>query len=227
MTRLHVNRCWTVGTAIVMIMGVWVRPASAGSIKSPTSVIGNTLGTFSSIPANAIDFTINGSGVPAFVSGVTDFATYVGTNPAHAGFASGNAWASAGGVLTGDIDYNLGGLFSITQFAMWSQGATGQEINSFTIFTSLNAAFAGAVNVGTFIGAQNSLVQTFNIADSVGQYVRLRINSNYGSGTTTTLGEIALDVGPAAAVPEPATLLLLGSGLGVAAARRRRLTKRT
>lgn len=189
---------------------LWSVGTSAGVILSADSVVNNTLGTFA---GESIDRVSDGSGLPAFISGVTDFGTYMAANPVHAGFSSANAWASQSGVLTGVIDFFLGGTLSIETLALWSQGSIGQEINSFSIFTSLDSTFASSTAVGTFNGAQTQAGQAFDLVDSVGSYVRLQVNSNYGASCCTTLGEIAFDVNSSTAVPAPATLALLGLGL--------------
>lgn len=200
--------------ASIFLGALWSLSAAGGVILSPTGVTQNTLGTFSSISPNSIDFTHDGSGLPAFTSGVTDFGTYVATSPTHDVFANGNAWASADGVLSGVIDYDLGALYEIDGVALWNQDeAASQGIDSFDIFTSDNSLFVGAVNVGSFNASDASrLVQTFALAPSVGEFVRLQIHSNHGSTCCVTLGEIALDVS-ASTVPEPATLALLSLGL--------------
>ena len=204
-----------------LLGSLWSLYVAAGVILSPIAITNNTLGTYGSIPANSIDFTFDGSGLPAFTSGVTDFATYAAINPSHASFDTTNAWASAAGVFSGVIDYDLGALYAINQVALWNQdGGALQGINSFDILTSDNSSFTGAVNVGSFNASDAStLMQTFALAPSVGQYLRLQINSNYGGTCCVTLGEIAADVDT---VPEPGTLALLGLGLvGFAASRRR------
>ena len=198
---------------IAFVATVWTVPARADAIVSPTAVLQNTLGTFAFIPPNSIDFTHDGSGVPAFDSGVTDFDAYMSANPIHAAFGPTNAWASLSGVLTGIIDYDLGGSYAISKIALWNQDeGARQGIGSFTIFTSTNPAFVGAFNAGSFVATDTSRAgQAFSLSPSFGQYVRLQINSNSGAPGVTTLGEIAF--GGTATVPEATSSSLLGVGV--------------
>ena len=207
--------------AALLIVGTGL--AHAGAILSPVSVTGNTLGTFGGSTANII----NQSGIPAFASGVTDFDTYMAGSPTHAVFGGSNAWSSVEDVVTGDLDFDLGGLFQIGKVALWNQAAASQDINGFTILTADNAGFIGATDVGSFNASDaNRIGQVFDIADSIGRYVRLRITSNHGSARFTTLGEFAVDVSDAPPpVPLPASLPLLGGAL-VAAAGLRRMRRR-
>jgi len=197
--------------------------SSAGVILSAESVSQNTLGTFSSIPANSIDFVSDGSGVPAFLSGITNFQTYMSGNPTHSLFIFSNAWASAEQTTVGFIDFFLGDIYSIEQLALWNQADESQDINSFTVFTSVDSSFSSAINVGSLNAVESMTGQVFDLSDSVGSYVRLQINSNHGSNLTTTLGEIAFDVNPAS-IPTPATVVLVFMGVATLGWLRRRKT---
>lgn len=192
-----------------------------GVIVSPTGVTGNTLGTYNLVPSNSIDFTHDRSGLPSFATGITDFATYLSSGPTHAPFSNDNAWASSQGVVSGSIDYNLGQLYTISTIALWGQGeSNGQGINGFSVFTSNDSSFTGAILVGSFNGIDSTQqAQTFVVSPSIGQYVRVQINSNHGSNCCVTLGEIAFDVSPVG-IPEPSTVALVILGAFVLYLRR-------
>ena len=194
---------------------------NAGVILSPTGVVNNSLGNHPLIPTNSIDFTHDGSGLTAFASGVTDFSTYIATNPTHAEFAISNAWASAEGVARGTIDYDLGGVYSIARLALWNQDdGLLQGVGSFDIFTATDSKFLTGINVGSFTATDTSrAAQIFVLSISEGQYLRLQINSNNGSECCTTIGELAFDVSTTNAVPEPSILAILALGLTILARR--------
>ena len=58
--------------------------------------------------------TVNGVGL----SLLSLMATHAGTIPT-------NSWVSSAGVLTGQITFNLGGLFSVDSFSFWNQNDGG------------------------------------------------------------------------------------------------------
>ncbi len=194
-------------------------------ITSPISVIANTAGQLGgSGPGNLIDQ----SGLSAgFVSGVTDFDTYIGSSPTHSRNSSAGAWVGGVFVFDGHIDFDLGSSQLIEQIALWNGTSNSTSaINSFTVFTSEDAGFGASTNVGSFNNAQNDAsdpfpVSVFDLTDSTARYARLQINSHHGNGTVMGMGEIAFDT--VAAVPEPATFGALSlSAIGVYYRRRRR-----
>lgn len=208
---------------------IYATSASATVIISPIGSTQNTMGEFNS--SFDVGNLFDQSGLSAgFTSGVTDFNTYVAATPTHTqGFTVNLSWAGNIGSLTGIIDFDLGQSLLIEQLAIW-QGATQSQLrglNSITLFTSNTATFSTATNVGSFNVTQASVpptaapVEVFDITDSVGQYVRLQINSNHGSSIFTQWGEIAF--GAQATVPEPTTLTLFGLGLaGLVFARKKK-----
>lgn len=215
-------RTHTLTGAVLLLIGT---AAQAGPVIQATSAT-SSLGSYSAqyLPGYAIDQ----SGLSAgYISGVTDFATYVATTTSVAGGSSFNTWFSSAGVLTGNFDFALGGAQTIQSFALWDDPqAALQGVNNFTLLASNTSSFATSINLGTFTALDTDIhAQVFNFAPTTASYVRMQINSNFGSTFVTGFVEGAFQgaSAPPTAIPEPFTLSLFGTGLaGVVALRRRR-----
>src|SRR6267142_35857 len=116
--------------------------------------------------------TVNGNGL----SSPSLTATHAGTSPA-------NSWVSTQAILTGQITFNLGGVFSVNSFSFWNQngggpgtaGSTGiRNVQVFystdgVIFTALPggpstfAQVAGTVNLPPEIFTFTAVTATFPI----------------------------------------------------------------
>jgi hypothetical protein len=197
--------------------------ASAGVILNPNLVINNTMGQFA--PNFAVNKLLDQSGLSAnYVSGVTDFATYIGSGPTHTRSPDTNGWLSSGpNVLPGVIDFDLGAVFGLTQLAYWNHAAgSSANVQNFRVFTSNVADFSVSTLVGNFVNPQQNAfnpypAQVYDIADTNARYVRLALDTYYGNPCCVAIGEIAFD-----SVPEPSTLTLLGFALvGLGLGRRR------
>jgi hypothetical protein len=210
----QIVRKTAVGTGLARAL-LLSAPAVAGLVLAPVAVVNNELGQLNSdnYPISHVyDQTGLSSG---YTGGVTDFATYIAGAPTHE-YTVISTWLSSNGSTTGDIDFDLGATYTMTQLALWDRfSSSDDDINEFTVFASADSNFTTSTNVGTFnlgdpAGPLTARpVQLFDLSDSVGRYLRLRIVSNQGSSTYTGLGELALEVN-AASTPEPASLMLCG-----------------
>jgi len=159
--------------------------------------------------------TLNGVGL----SSLSLTATHEGTTPA-------NSWVSSQGVLTGQITFALGGLFTVDSFSLWNQngggpaavGSTGirlvQVLTSTdgTIFTPLAGGPTSFAQVtgGANVPPANLPPEIFSFTAVSATHFRFMVLSNWGDTAQTGFAEVGFNN---AAVPEPTSMLLLGTGL--------------
>ena len=204
---------WLAGLAVLSLAKP--APAHAGAIQSPVAVVANTIGSAGGSTGHLIDQS--GLSIP-FISGETDFETYISLNPTSAAVSATTGWAAIATGLPGYLEFDLGSVVSISAFAMWNQNTT-LSVNSFTLSAATNESFtSGVTNLGSFTAAEGLTAQTF-IVSGVGEFVRMEINSTHG-GHDVNLGEVAFDT---EVIPEPISLAVFGTGLmGLGLVRRRR-----
>jgi hypothetical protein len=127
MKLLSLCRC----VASLLICSCFSALLSAGTMLSPTAVLGTDLGTFdSSVP---LENMINQSGLDKpFTSGVTDFDEYFTTGaPAFGQGNFANNWQSDFTFnlpLTGFVDFDLGAVYPIERIAIWNRSLENIEI---------------------------------------------------------------------------------------------------
>jgi len=153
----------------------------------------------------------------------------------HAGTVPNNSWVSNVRVLTGQITFNLGGQFSVDSFSFWNQNGGGPGVAGSTGIRNVQVLFStngvdftpltgGPSAFAQVTGAANRPPQIFSFTAVNATHFRFNVLSNYGD-VQTGFAEVVFNgspVGPGA-IPEPATVLLLGTGLaGVAAKVRKR-----
>ncbi|MEE8104090.1 MAG: PEP-CTERM sorting domain-containing protein [Planctomycetota bacterium] len=196
--------------------------AEAGTITAPESVLSEP----PVFPDFAFDLTIDQSGLSAnYVRGVTDFDSYIAGSPTHMGeFAPPNFGAAD--PETGIVDYDMGSSMTMTRLVLWQYPFPDVgPILDFDVYTSNDATFAISTFVGSFTAIADGTfpltpngAQVFDLTDSTARYFRIDVQSST-SDPSSAFGwsEIAVE-----AVPEPASALLVCSGLAMCAARLRR-----
>jgi hypothetical protein len=142
----------------------------------------------------------------------------------------GNSWISTSANTTGNITFNLNGLYSLAGFSVWnlrSNTASG-GVNGVNIFTSTDGTtFTSLVGAPTQFANRTTAPippQQFSFTPVDAAYVRFQLLSRY-SGNLVGLAEVKFDGTPASAtgVPEPLTILGTLAGLGGGMALKRQL----
>ncbi len=213
------------GSLVVFALMLSTTQVNADVVVSAVSTSNNTLGVNKSP-----DQMIDQSGLlTPFTSGLTDLATYLGSNPLHASTNPGNLFASVAN--SGSIDFDLGSAFNIGTFILWGddQLAAPQPNGSpkdFSLVGSLLPDFSVSTVLGSFTGAAANgspiLAQTFNFSGANVRYIRWNIQNVHG-GTNVNVSEIAFGTAMQP-VSEPSQIGVLMLGfISFVFARRRRL----
>jgi len=182
-------------------------------------------------PMFGIDNTIDQSGLSdGFTSGVDDFDTFLALDPTHS-FLPDTEWFTQAGVTTATVVYDLGAIRNVFRLALWNEEVAG--FASAQMSTSVDGVTFTPLT--TIMPADNPIsvdypAQVFDTAFN-GRFFKLDIDDcpqpeangapNVFNGCA--IGEVAVD----AAIPLPASLLLLGTGVAAMAGFKHRFGKKS
>ena len=202
------------------------QPVAAQQIVAPVSATINSGGPGS----GSITDTINQNGLASgYVSGVTNFNTYIATNPQHSLAFAGNEWFSNAESTSASVTYDLGSIFGIDALALWNEDFAG--IGTLNMFGSTNGIFFAAllgVNPTDGLNNANYGPQVFSFGAVNSRFLRFDMSNcpqAPGGYNSCAIGEVAFRTAATGAVPEPGpwAMMLLGfCGMGLALRRRRR-----
>jgi len=208
------NRVTKIVAATAFAITAVTASASAGVIVSPvggTVDVGSTF-FFSSLIHSDLANSYNHSGLPAFVSGVTNFQSYMATNPKHS-TSSANEWFATFGEKSSQITYDLGSSRQVGRIAFWNEDSFGIDkfdvsySNDGVTFSPLSLTGGPSENpIGIDYAADLLILAT----DTSMKFVRFSMNETCSDQGGTnfhqcSIGEVAFEV-----VPEPSTLAIIG-----------------
>jgi hypothetical protein len=190
--------------------------AHAGTIIGP----GAATATSTNGPSFDIGNTIDQSGLDkTYVSGVTDFDTYLGTNPMHTFVAANNEWFTAFGVDTATLRFDLGASLKIGRIALWNEEFSGFGTGGVSVSTDgLAFSFLGTINPVDSPSSLDYGAQVFSLGMAQARFVEIDVSDcpqpDGDPSILCGLGEIAFEQLDATPIPVPGALPLLLAGLG-------------
>lgn len=199
--------------------------AAPGSIFSPTGYVINNGGS----GEGSLQDTINGNGLSLqFVSGVTNFDSYLSGNPTHTLFFLDSEWFSNSETTSASVTYDFGTLVDIDRLALWNEETSG--IGLLNLYSSQDGVTFSPLAPGLKPidnPFANYPAQVFSFGRVNAQYVRFDMSEcpqpDPAGYPSCAIGEVAFRA--ALQVPEPSSILgtlVLGS-LGAAAILKRKL----
>lgn len=164
--------------------------------------------------------TINGSGLTGPITPAS----------VHANYASGNHWTTDGtGPLDEWIEWGFNAPQTLGTIYIWNHRSNAIAANpgyepvlfDLTLFDSSNNVLLFLNDVALLPDVATAQTISFALTGSVSR-VRFDVEQTQSSTTYTGLAEVRFDSTGVSAVPEPSTLSLLASGLGLAFLLRRK-----
>jgi hypothetical protein len=191
--------------------------ARAQAIFSPTSGVVNSGGTEG---AGSLTWTFDHSGLSTnFISGVTNFNTYIAGNPLHTDIYVPFEWFS-GVSPTAVVTYDFGSVLGIDRFALWNEEFSGigfLNILGSTNGTTFTSILNGLTPPNNPLGSSYpATVYSFDATSA--RFFRLEMSGcpqpNGGGYNGCSIGEVAFRSAEITTVtPEPGSMTLVASGL--------------
>jgi hypothetical protein len=215
--------------SLVILTGLFHPSVQAGPIISAVGATINSGPGYVDVD-NDIANTYNQAGLyDMYLDNVTDFDSYMASNPFHTSDYNNNEWFSAHTATS--VTYDLGRVVGIDALALWNEESAGIAI--FNLLGSIdgNDFFSladGLLPTDNYFNEDlpnadyRYLPEVFSFEAANLQYIRLDISgcrALKGTYDICSIGEVAFR---AADVPEPAVLTLFSLGLfGLVASRKR------